>query len=337
MIMAKFITRRIIQIVFTLFIIATLIFFIFRILPGGPEAVDASERMYYTILNPRMTPELKALLRERFGLDKPLWQQYFIFMRNLLHGDFGVSFYWQGDVFDILKARFLPTVLLFTLGNVLAFSVGVNLGRIIAWRRGRKLEYGSTFVGLFFYCMPIFWLGLLFIWIFSFKFDLFPLGGLRSPEIASAHASAVTTILDIIHHLFLPLTVLTIWVFVGNMLLMKNCMLGTLGEDYITTARAKGLPEEKIRDHHAARNAMLPVVTAFALNMAFSLNGNVLAESVFSWPGLGSVLIDAVASKDYPLVQGAFIVLAAVLLVAVLLADILYVYLDPRITFSEIK
>ncbi len=318
----------------TLFIIASLIFIIFRILPGGPYAVDTADRTAFTILSPRMTPELKAILRERFGLDKPLWQQYIIYLKNLLKGDFGVSFYWGGDVFDVLKARLPSTILLFTLGNLLAFSVGMNLGRIIAWKRGGKLEYGSTVLGLFFYSMPIFWLGLLAIWIFSFKFDLFPLGGMRAPEIWSApQVNIFIEIVDIIHHLFLPLTVLTIWIFVGHMLLMKNSMLSTLGEDYITTARAKGLPEKKIRDQHAARNAMLPVVTALALNMAFSLNGNVLTESVFSWPGLGSTLVEAVSTNDYPLAQGAFIIMAAVLLAAVFLADVLYVYLDPRITY----
>jgi peptide/nickel transport system permease protein len=330
----KFAMRRMIQIVITLFIIASLIFIIFRILPGGPYAVDAADRTAFTVLSPRMTPELKAILRERFGLDKPLWQQYIIYLRNLLHGDFGVSFYWGGDVFDVLKARLPPTILLFALGNLLAFSVGMNLGRVIAWKRGGKLEYGSTVLGLFFYSMPIFWLGLLAIWIFSFRFDLFPLGGLRDPEIWSAsQVSIFVEIVDIIHHLFLPLTVLTVWIFVGHMLLMKNSMLSTVGEDYITTARAKGLPEKKIRDQHAARNAMLPVVTALALNMAFSLNGNVLTESVFSWPGLGSTLIEAVSTNDYPLAQGAFIIMAAVLLAAVFLADVLYVYLDPRITY----
>lgn len=333
--MTKFIVRRVIQIVITLLIIASLVFFVFRLTPGGPEAGGGADRIHYSMLSPQMTPELKALLRQRFGLDKPLWEQYFIYIKNVLRGDFGVSFYWEMDVWDMLKARLLPTVLLFTLGNILAFSIGVNLGRVIAWRRGQKIEYGSTVVGLFFYTMPIFWLGLMVIWVFSAKLDLFPLGGMKTPEIwTSARATLSTKVLDVIHHLFLPLSVLTVWIFTGHMLLMKNSMLGTLGEDYITTARAKGLPEKRIRDRHAARNAMLPVVTAFALNMAFSINGNVLTETVFSWPGLGSILVDAIMNHDYPLAQGAFIIIGGVLLVAVLLADILYVYLDPRVKFE---
>jgi len=324
--MFKFILKRAGEILITLFIITTLIFILFRLMPGDPASM---------VVSPRMTPELKAILRARFGLDKPLWYQYYLYLSNIVRGDFGTSFYWQGDVFDILKARFLPTVLLFTLGYLMAYALGINLGRIIAWRRGGKLEYGSTVLGLFFYTMPIFWLGLLAIWIFSYKFDLFPVGGMKSPEVWSAAAgvSTLAKILDVAYHLFLPLTVFTVWVFTGSMLLMKNSMLETLREDYIVTARAKGLPEKKIRDHHAARNAMLPVVTALALSMAFSFNGGVLTETTFSWPGLGSALVEASLNYDYPLAQGAFILLAGVVLLAVLCADILYAYLDPRIKY----
>ncbi len=323
--MMKFLTRRILEIFITLFIITTLIFILFRLMPADPASM---------VISPRMTPELKAILRTRFGLDKPLWEQYLIYVNNLIHGDFGTSFYWQFEVFQILKQRLLPTMLLFTLGYALAYAIGVNLGRIIAWRRGGRLEYGSTVIGLFFYTMPIFWLGLLAIWIFSWKLDLFPVGGMKSPEVwTAAGVTAFGKVIDVAYHLFLPLTVFTLWVFTGSMLLMKNSMLETLREDYITTARAKGLPDSKVRDHHAARNAMLPVVTALALNMAFSFNGGVLTETTFSWPGLGSCLVEASLNYDYPLAQGSFILLAGVVLLAVLVADILYAYLDPRIKY----
>ena len=325
--MTRFIARRLLEILVTLFIIATLIFVLFRMMPGDPASIVISENM---------TPELRALLRERFGLDKPLWEQYLIYMKNILSGEFGKSFYWQGEnVIDVLKPRFLPTVLLFTLGTVMAYALGINLGRVIAWKRGGKLEYGVTVGGLFFYTMPIFWLGLLAIWVFSFKLDLFPLGGLKTPEIwgAVVPASFLTKVLDMGYHLFLPLTVFTVWIFTGSMLLMKNSMLDTIREDYITTARAKGLPERTIRDRHAARNALLPVVTSLSLAMAFSFNGGVLTETIFSWPGLGRTLVQASLSYDYPLAQGAFLLLAAVVLIAVLFADILYAYLDPRITY----
>jgi peptide/nickel transport system permease protein len=324
--MVKFIIKRVIEILITLFIITTLIFILFRLMPADPAAM---------VVSPRMTPELKEVLRARFGLDKPLYVQYVTYITNILHGDFGTSFYWEGDVFDILKARFVPTVLLFTLGYMMAYALGINMGRIIAWKRGGRLEYGSTVLGLFFYTMPIFWLGLLAIWIFSYRLDIFPVGGMKSPEVWSAaqDVGLIRKILDVAYHLCLPLSVFTVWIFTGSMLLMKNSMLETLREDYIVTARAKGLPENKIRDHHAARNAMLPVVTALALSMAFSFNGGVLTETTFSWPGLGSALVEASLNYDYPLAQGAFIMLAGVVLLAVLVADILYAYLDPRISY----
>jgi len=323
--LTRFIAKRIAEIVVALFIIATLIFILFRLMPGDPLAA---------LINPRWTAEMKELMRIRFGLDGPLWQQYLYYMKNLLSGDFGISFYWQGNVIDILKPRIMPTILLFTLGTLLAYAIGVNLGRIIAWRRGGKFEYGSTIAGLFFFTMPIFWLGLLAIWVFSWKLDLFPIGGMKSAEIWGATGTTLgMKIIDVAYHLFLPLSVFTLWVFTASMLLMKNSMLETVKEDYIVTARAKGLPEKEIRDHHAARNAMLPVVTALSLAMAFSFNGGVLTEKTFSWPGLGSLLVDASLSYDYPLAQGAFILLAGVVLIAVLCADILYAYLDPRITY----
>ena len=323
--MITFVVKRSGEILITLFIIATLIFVLFRLMPGDPS---------WAVISPYATAETRAALEERFSINDPLPQQYLAYMSNLLRGDFGISFYWEGDVFDILKPRLFPTILLFTLGTMMAYSVGINLGRIIAWKRGNKLEYGSTVVGLFFYTMPIFWLGLLAIWVFSFKFDLFPLGGMKTPELWSmGDIGVITRVLDVLYHLFLPLTVFTVWVFTGSMLLMKNSMLETVKEDYITTARAKGLPEKKIRDHHAARNALLPVVTALSLAIAFSFNGGVLTETTFSWPGLGSLLVEATLNQDYPLAQGAFILLAAVVLIAVLAADLLYAYLDPRITY----
>jgi peptide/nickel transport system permease protein len=323
--MFTFVVKRSGEILLTLFIIATLIFVLFRLMPGDPS---------WAVISPIATAETRAALEERFRVNDPLLQQYLAYMSNLLRGDFGVSFYWEGNVFDILKPRLFPTVLLFTLGTMMAYSVGINLGRIIAWKRGSNLEYGSTVVGLFFYTMPIFWLGLLAIWVFSFKFDLFPLGGMKTPELWSmGEVGVITKGLDVLYHLFLPLTVFTVWVFTGSMLLMKNSMLETVKEDYITTAKAKGLPEKKIRDHHAARNALLPVVTALSLAIAFSFNGGVLTETTFSWPGLGSILVEATLNQDYPLAQGAFILLAAVVLIAVLVADLLYAYLDPRITY----
>jgi len=324
--MKRFIIKRLAEILITMFIIITLIFILFRAMPGDPASL---------MLSPRMTPEIKHIIRERFGLDKPLYVQYLVYMRNLLHGQFGMSFYYNQDVYGILRQKLPQTILLFTSATALAYIVGIYLGRIIAWRRGSMLEYGATVGGILFYTMPIFWFGLICIWVLSFKLDIFPIGGFKTPEIwmSTANSSSLALIFDILRHLALPLTCLTVWIFAGDMLLMRNSMLETLREDYILTARAKGLNESTIRNKHAGRNAMLPVTTAIALSMADSFSGGVLTETVFSWQGLGSTLVEATLNYDYPLAQGAFILLAAVLLLAVLAADILYVYLDPRIKY----
>jgi peptide/nickel transport system permease protein len=285
------------------------------------------------LIDPLRTPDKVEWYRKMWGLDKSIAEQYVIFLRNMLHGEFGVSFYSQKDVYDIIKERLPATLLLFASMSVLSFSVGMHLGRFIAWRRGTRLEYGSSVVGMFLYSMPMFWICLLALWLFSYRLNLFPLGGMKSVEVwdYAAHSGLLAKALDIGHHLFLPLTVGIIMFFPGIMLMMKNVMLETLGEDYITTARAKGLPERQVRNHHAGPNVMLPMVTAFTLSLVGSFMGSIVIESIFSWPGLGAQFLEAAVNYDYPVVQGAFIIMGAVLLGAILVADILCAYLDPRV------
>jgi peptide/nickel transport system permease protein len=209
------------------------------------------------------------------------------------------------------------------------------MGKLIAWRRGGTLEYGSTVGGMFLFSMPSFWICLLVIWVFSYKLGLFPIGGMKTAEIwiSTANTGLFIKVMDLAHHLFLPLTVGVVVSFPGVMLMMKNVMLETLGEDYITTARAKGLTEKRIRDHHAARNVMLPMVTVFTLSLVGSLGGSMIVERIFGWPGLGAEFLEAAMNYDYPVAQGAFVIMAALLLVAILVTEILYAYLDPRIRY----
>lgn len=323
--MARYVGRRVIEIVITLFIITTLLFFLFRIMPGDPSSL---------IINPQMSAQTKAMIRAQYGLDQPLMIQYGKYIVNMFHGDFGESFNYREPVFDVIK-RVLPnTILLFTLATFTSYAVGITIGRIIAWKRRTKWEYGATIFGLSFYNMPIFWFGFIMLFIFSYKLELFPLGQMRSPELwIDPTSTFFDKALDVIWHLILPLTTLTIWLFAGSMLLMRNSMLETLNDDYITTAKAKGLPDKVIRDKHASRNAMLPVVTAFGLSLAFSVSGGVLTETVFSWPGIGYEIVRATINYDYPLVQACFFILASLVLTMMLVVDILYAYLDPRIKY----
>jgi peptide/nickel transport system permease protein len=323
--MSKFIIKRLGQIIVTMFIIMTLLFILFRVMPGDPAAM---------ILDPKMPPEAKAIIRQQFGLDKPLIVQYGYYLKNVATLNFGHSFYYPEPVFNLVMEKLPNTILLFTTAVFLSYLIGLPLGKYIAWRRGSRMEIGITVFGLFFYTIFIPWFGLIMIWLFSYKLGWFPLAGMLTPEVwADKGIGLLPKIVDVLYHLCLPLAVLTLLFFAGSMLLMRNSMLETLREDYISTARAKGLDEKTVRDKHAARNAMLPVVTALTLSLAFSMNGGVLTEKVFSWPGIGKLLIEAVLSHDYPLAQTAFLFLSVVVLLANLIADCLYAYLDPRIRY----
>lgn len=327
--MFRFVVKRTAGIVVMMFIIATLTFALFRMMPSDPAGIRMAA-------NPKKTPEMVERQRELWGLDKSYPEQYVIFIKNLLHGKFGNSYYLGGkDVYDIIKEKLPATVLLFTSVMVLSFSLGMYLGRYIAWKRGGKLEYGSTVLGMFLYSMPVFWICLLALWVFSYRLGLFPISGIKTDAlwVTSAETSTFVKALDLGYHLFMPLTVGVIISFAGIMLMMKNVMLETLGEDYITTARAKGLPENVIRDHHAGRNVMLPMVTVFTLSLVGSLGGSMIVERVFGWPGLGAEFLNAAMNYDYPVAQGAFIIMGALLLVAILITEILYAYLDPRIKY----
>lgn len=301
-------------------------FALFRIVPGDPAAM---------LIDPKMTAEAKQNLRASYGLDKPILAQYGIYLKDVTRGDFGHSFWYGRPVFDVLLEKLPNTILLFTTATVLAWLVGFTLGKRIGWERGSRLEYILTIAGLFFYTIFVPWFGLMMIMLFSKHLNLFPIGGMLTPELwlNREHETTFRLGLDVLHHLILPVFTLTLLGFAGSMLLTKNSMLEVLAEDYVLTARAKGLPDRIIRDRHVARNALLPVVTAVTLSLSFSMSGGVLTEFTFSWPGLGAELVAASLNYDYPLAQAAFLSLAAVVLFGNLVADVLYAYLDPRIQY----
>jgi peptide/nickel transport system permease protein len=322
--MEKYILGRVIQIIITFFIVMSIIFLLFRVIPSDPTSF---------LLTPSMTAEAKETIREQFGLDEPIMTQYYLYFKNFFHGNFGNSFYGGRSVMSIIKEKMLNSIFLVTTSVILSYVIGITIGKAIAWKRGSKTEKFFVGLGLWFYTTFTPWLGILFLWIFAFKLQLFPLGGLITPEKWIADPSLTEKILDLIHHLILPLITYVVLWFGGYMLLMRNSMLETLKEDYIVTARAKGLKEKDIRDKHAARNAMLPIVTAFAISISFSITGAVLIETVFSWPGIGRTIVEATLRQDYPLVQGAFAIITIVVLIANFIADIAYAYLDPRISY----
>lgn len=322
----QFILRRSTEIIIIFFVIMTVLFFLFRLAPGDPVT---------RMVDPSMTPEEAQLLIQQLGLDQPLGVQYLYFLGNFFKGQMGVSFHYGQPVMQIIAQRLPNTILLFTTSVIISALVGVRLGRILAWRKGDRTDTWATIGALMCHTLFLPWLALLMIWLLAFKVGWFPMTGMISPEIwINTDTSWLIKALDILHHLALPLLTLFIIHFGSYMLIMRGSMLGTITEDYIFTARAKGLPEKWVRDRHAAPNAALPVVTGVGLSLAFSINGGALTETVFSWPGIGRELVFAVSNNDYPLALACFLLIAIVVLIANLIVDILYAYLDPRIRYE---
>lgn len=319
-----YIVGKFIEITFIFFVILTVLFFLFRLSPGDPVS---------KMVDPMLTPEDMRHLIEQMGLDKPVWEQYLIYLKNFCIGNFGVSFHYGEPVSKIIGQRLGWTILLFTTSTILAALAGVFLGKIAAWNKGKWLDSFLSLSALVCYTLFIPWFALLLIWILGFQLGLFPLGGILSPELWVGNAGIFIRLMDIVHHMMLPLITLFIINLGSYLLLMRSSMLGVLREDYIITARAKGLSEKVIRNRHAAKNAALPVITSVGLSLAFSINGGALTEQIFTWPGIGRELIFAVSNNDYPLAQACFLLIALVVLVANLIVDILYAYLDPRIRY----
>lgn len=268
------------------------------------------------------------------GLDEPLWVQYKRFVTNFFTGHFGTSFHYGKPVAHIIADRLPNTVILFTTSIILSALAGVWLGKLLAWHKGRPVDTGVTLAALVGHTLFLPWLGLLLIWGLAFYLGWFPLNGMIAAELwINPRAGFILKALDIAHHMALPLLTLFV-IHVGSyLLIMRGSMLDTLTEDYIFTARAKGLPERVIRDRHAAPNAALPVITSVGMSLAFSINGGVLTEKVFSWPGIGRELVFAVSNNDYPLALTSFLLIAIVVLVSNLVVDVIYAYMDPRIRY----
>jgi peptide/nickel transport system permease protein len=321
----RFIIRRLIEIAVIFFVIMTVLFVLFRLAPGDPV-----ERM----VDPSMTPEDAQLLMESLGLDEPVWKQYVYYLKNVATGNMGISFHYGEPVIRILMNRLPNTMLLFTTSIILSALLGVFWGKIAAWRRGERADTLMTIGALFCHTLFLPWLALIMIWFFAYRVGWFPITGMVSPEVwIDPEAGMLSKALDVLHHMALPLLTLILIHFGSYLLVMRSSMLDTLKEDYILTARAKGLDEKKIRDRHAAPNAALPVVTSVGLSLAFSINGGALTETVFTWPGIGRELVFSVSHADYPLAQAAFLLIAAVVLLSNLVVDVLYAYLDPRIRY----
>jgi peptide/nickel transport system permease protein len=322
----RFVGRRLLHSIFVLWAVVTILFLIFRLMPGNPLAAYISEAL---------DAEQQEQITRLFGLDRPLWQQYVIYLGNLLHGELGLSFHQRAPVWDIVTGV-LPNTLALTLtGLTLAYAFGVTAGAFLAWKRGSLIEGIAIPLVLAARAAPEFWIGMVLLAVFSFSLGWFPSGGANSPGVFYAGEWARLTSADFLAHLFLPALTLALYLQGLPLLLMRSSMLEVMNEDFVTMARMKGFSEWRTVMRHAARNALLPVVTAFALGVGATVGGYVVVEIVFSWPGLGKLLVNAVASSDYPLAQGAFLLVAIVQITMNLIADLLYALLDPRVSHGH--
>jgi peptide/nickel transport system permease protein len=315
-----------VQMVIVLWAIATILFLIFRLMPGSPLTA---------YIDPTFTEEQAAEVSKQFGLDKPLVVQYGLYLKNLVQGDFGVSFFQKKPVWDVLMDVFPNTVILAGFALLIAYIYGVFFGAVLAWRRGTRMESGGILVTLMTRAAPEFFVGMILLSIFSFNLGWFPSSGISDPGVIYTSIWAQLTSADFWHHMILPALSIAIYLQGLPLLLMRSNMLEVLDEDYVLMARMKGLSEWRIMLSHAARNALLPIVTALTLGVGYAIGGDVVIETVFSWPGLGRMLVRAVSSHDYPLAQGAFFLIALVVVVMNFLADAVYTTLDPRVSTSR--
>jgi peptide/nickel transport system permease protein len=316
---ADYVLKRVAFAIVTIFVAVTINFVLFRLAPGS--AVTNLSRV------PHATQSLRHALAVQFGLDKSKGAQYVIYLKQLVHGNLGVSFENEQPVSTNLRVALINTLPMVALGTLFSIVIGTLTGVIAAWRRGTATEAVTVSSALGFYSMPTQWLGLMLIIIFA---GILPTGGMTNEFLLNP--GFWQHLKDLASHIVLPSLTLGLVLYGEYTLIVRSAMLETLGEDYILTARAKGLKPWAIVRKHALRNAMLPITTLVALSLGYIVAGAILIETVFSWPGIGRAVYEAVLQRDYPMLQGAFLLLTVSVVICNLIADLLYFKLDPRIT-----
>jgi len=324
--MLAYLVRRLLGAIPLLLGILTLIFFVLQLAPGDPIAKFA---------NPNVSPEVLEQMRRNFGLDRPLHEQYGKWLWSFVTGDFGYSFGQMRPINEILPGILWNTMQLTLISLVVIFVVGMLIGIVQAVRQYSIADNVLTFLALFFYSMPSFWFALMLILIFSLRAGQegwplsFPASGMTS--IDYEYLTGSEKFRDRVMHLILPAIALGIGSAAGVARYMRGAMLEVIHQDFIRTARAKGLSERTVVFKHALRNALIPIITLLGLYLPFLLSGAVLVETIFAWPGMGRAIVDAILARDYPMVMATSFVIASMVVLGNLLSDVLYAVVDPRI------
>jgi len=315
--MIRYITGRLVLAVPVLFGVTVVVFLLLFLTPGDPAQL---------ILGPQATPEAVAQLRHELGLDRPVYQQYGSWVLGLVRGDLGRSLTMGTAVAPLVWERFRHTFLLTTSGLAVSTLVGVLAGVVSATHRNELTDRIITVFSVFGLSMPVFWLGIMAILLFGLQLRWVPVGGMTSPV---GHGTG-----DVLYHLILPALVIATVSLGTTARFARSSLLDVLEHEYIRTARGKGLSSSRVLWRHALRNAWIPIVTVVGLQLGYLLGGAVLTETVFAWPGLGLLMLNAILQRDLPLVQGGVLLIAVVFVIVNLAVDVLYVYLDPRIRYA---
>ena len=315
----RYIWHRTLFAIITIFVAVSLNFVLFRVLPGS--AVTRISRV------PNASPELKAALTKEFGLDRPIFEQYLLYLKGLFTGNLGIAYHNRQPVVENLATAFMNTLPLVLTGTILALHDAASPGIFTTLFVGSVFDYVTTNISVLFYAFPTQFLGMMLLIFFA---GVLPTAGLADPFAVAL--SPGEQFVDRLRHLILPVATLTLTLYAENLLIVRSSVLETLGEDYMLTARAKGLPRRRIIGSYAVRNAMLPTITMIALALGSVVSGSILIEVIFSWPGIGRELYDAVLNRDYPMLQGGFLVITITVVIFNYLADLAYAWLDPRVS-----
>lgn len=322
--MRKFIIRRLLQFIPLLIGISLISFFVIHLAPGDPTQL---------FIDPSAKPEELARIRENYGLDKPVIEQYCYWLANVVRGDFGTSYFTGKPVVQEIGERLPATLLLMISSMFLTLLITIPLGVYSAVKKGKFFDQFFTFFSFAGMAIPSFWLGLMLMLLFSVQLKWFPAVGMFS--YALKDAPILVRAFDIARHMFLPLMTMTILSLAGMSRYQRAAMLEVLKEEYIKTARAKGLPEKVVIFKHALRNALIPTVTILGLSLPGLFSGAFIIETIFAWPGMGRLGVQAVFSRNYPIIMGVVMLSAVLIAVGNLLADIGYAVVDPRVRYGK--
>ncbi|MCL4447217.1 MAG: ABC transporter permease [Thermoplasmatales archaeon] len=319
----KYLSKRVLFAIVSVLVIISFDFFLFRLMPGNPILIDYR--------SPALTRQQIEALSKQFGLNLPIWEQYVLFMKNTFEGNFGISIFYKQSVSSVLFPALYNSLILLLPATIIAIFLGIFTGKFAAWRRGSASDGVVTGTSMAIYSIPTFWLGGIFILI-AIKTHAFPVSGMYVT--GAVYSSVFAQLSDLLDHLVLPLATLTLVLFGQFTIIMRNSLIDVLQEDYINFAKSKGASDRYILNKHAVPNAELPMISIIAVNLGLTVGGAILTEVVFSWPGIGFLIYSAINARDYPILQAAFVIIAIVIVLANIIADILYSYLDPRIRYQ---